>query len=410
MNDLPGRRLAPLGATLLALALPLPLAAQGTMTQTDQMLLDLLEQQQQQIEELRRELEALRAGRPPDEALVPDQPPVQQASPSRRAPVPVLSPEAAPAQSGRPGITLSLTGQINQAINLADDGDTTKGYFVDNATSGSRVRIEADATAGERNVGGILELGFSPNNSYDVDQEDEAPADDFINVRRADIYVRNDARGRLSFGQGSAAADDTAEYDLSLVGGPIMYSGVADIVGGLRFTDGDNLTDVTVGDAFFNFDGGRFGRIRYDTPMVGPFQLSVSAGSDQRYDAALTFGGDYGDWSGVDAGDFTMLGAVAIRDPSDDAYDWVATGSFSALHNPTGLNLTLSGGYGGGAGGDEPFNLYGKLGWDTDLIRFGKTGFGIDYTYAENVSDDGDEAQSFGLAVVQLIEQFGVEL
>ena len=149
MNDRPGRRLAPLGATLLALALPLPLAAQGTMTETDQMLLDLLEQQQRQIEELRRELEALRAGRPPDEALVPDQPPVQQASPARRAPVPVLSPEAAPAQSGRPGITLSLTGQINQAINLADDGDTTKGYFVDNATSGSRVRIEADATAGE---------------------------------------------------------------------------------------------------------------------------------------------------------------------------------------------------------------------------------------------------------------------
>ena len=408
MNDLPGRRLGPLAATVLALALPLPLAAQGTMTETDQMLLDLLEQQQQQIEELRRELEALRAARPPEEA--PILAPAPAASPSPRAPVPVLAPEAEPARAGRPGLTLSLSGQINQAINLADDGDTTKGYFVDNDTSNSRVRIEADATAGERNFGGILELAFSPNNSYDVDQENETADDDLIQVRRAEVYVRNDARGRLSLGQSSGAADDTSEYDLSLVAGPIMYSGVADIVGGLRFTDGDNLTDITVGDAFFNFDGDRFGRIRYDTPMFGPFQVSVSAGSDQRYDAALTFGGDYGDWPGVEAGDFTMLGAIAIRDPSDDAYDWVANGSFSTLHNPTGLSLTLAGGYGGGADGDEPFNLYGKLGWDTRLNALGMTGFGIDYTYAENVSDDGDEAQSIGFAVIQLIEQYGLEL
>ena len=413
MNNLPARRLAPLTATLLALALPLPLAAQGTMTEADQMLLDLIEQQQQQIEELRRELEALRTARPPEEA--PILAPAPAASPSPRAPVPVLAPEAEPARAGRPGLTLSLSGQINQAINLADDGDTTKAYFVDNDTSNSRVRIEADATQGVRNVGGVLEMAFSPNNSYDVDQENERgesdfDSDDLIQVRRAEVYVRNEERGKLSFGQGSAAADDTSEYDLSLVAGPIMYSGVADIVGGLRFTDGETLTDITVGDAFFNFDGDRFGRIRYDSPMVGPFQLSVSAGSDQRYDAALTFGGDYGDWSGVDAGDFTMLGAVAIRDPSDDAYDWITTGSFSALHNPTGLSFTVSSGYGGGADGDEPFNLYGKLGWDTELNSLGMTGFGIDATYNENIDQEGDEGQSFGLAVIQLIEQFGVEL
>ena len=240
---------------------------------------------------------------------------------------------------------------------LALGRDATKGYFVDNDTSNSRVRIEADATAGERNFGGIFELAFSPNNSYDVDQENETADDDLIQVRRAEVYLRNDARGRLSLGQSASAADDTSEYDLSVVAGPIMYSGVADIVGGLRFTDGDDLTDVTVGDAFFDFDGERFGRFRYDSPLFGPFQVSVSAGSDQRYDAALTFGGDYGDWSGVEIGDFTTLGASAIRDPSDDAYDGVTTGSFSALHNPTGLSLTLSGGYGGGAAGDEPFNL-----------------------------------------------------
>ena len=72
------------------------------------------------------------------------------------------------------------------------------------------------------------------------------------------------------FGRGSAAADNTAEFDLSLVSGPIMYSGIADIVGGLQFTDGHTLSGVSVNQAFFNFDGNRQNRIRYDTPMFGP--------------------------------------------------------------------------------------------------------------------------------------------
>lgn len=174
--------------------------------------------------------------------------------------------------------------------------------------------------------------------------------------------------------------------------------------------DGDAVAGITVGDAFFNLDGDRFGRLRYDTPMAGPLQLPLSAGRDRRYDAALSFGGDHGDWSGVELGGFTTLGAIAIRDPGDDACDWVATGSFSALHNPTGLSLTVSGGHGGGADGDAPFNLYGKVGWDTELNALGMTGFGVDATYAENVGDEGDEGRSLGLAVVQLIEQVGVEL
>ena len=85
MTRTPGRRLGRLATTLLALgsamAMPAALHAQATMTATDQMLLDLIEQQQQQIEALRRELDALRAGRPPDEVLLPAEPRVQQARP-----------------------------------------------------------------------------------------------------------------------------------------------------------------------------------------------------------------------------------------------------------------------------------------------------------------------------------------
>jgi hypothetical protein len=116
---------------------------------------------------------------------------------------------------------------------------------------------------------------------------------DFIDVRKVEASARNDSYGQVLFGKGAAAADDTAEYDLSLVAGPIMYSGVADIVGGLNFTRNGALTGITVGTAFFNFDSGRQNRVRYDSPMIGDvLQVSVSAGDKQNApDPAIECGG-----------------------------------------------------------------------------------------------------------------------
>jgi hypothetical protein len=80
------------------------------------------------------------------------------------------------------------------------------------------------------------------------------------------------------------------------------------------------------------------------------------------------------------------------------------------LHPDTGLSLTLSGGVDTGANGETPYNVYGKVGWDTELVRWGATGFGIDYTWTESVSASGDEGQSVGLAAVQVLERYGIEL
>lgn len=313
--------------------------------------------------------------------------------------------------SGQEKIKLAISGQLNRATNIADDGDETRAYFVDNDTSNSRVRfVGTGQVTPETTLGTTVEIAFSPNNSFDVSQDNEQ-ADDFIDLRKVEGSARNDSLGRLLFGKGAAAADDTAEYDLSLVAGPIMYSGVADIAGGLEFLDDGVGSGVTVGDAFFNFDGNRQDRVRYDSPVFGPgVQLAVSAGSDQRYDAALTWGGDYGDWTGVDIGEVSTLGALSIQEPNADNVRWRLAGSYSVLHNPTGLSLTVSGGMDSKNRGDDPYNLYGKLGWDTSFFQFGPTGFGVDYTFSQDVSADGDEGMSVGFAAIQLIEDFGTEL
>src|SRR5262245_5783028 len=308
-----------------------------------------------------------------------------------------------------PDIRLDVAGQVNPAINVAGDGKETRAYYVDNDTTASRIRFAGVGIFHEGpTVGTTLEVGFSPNNSSDVSQNDQTPGD-LISVRRAELWVRDDRFGRVMFGRGSAAADDTAEFDLTRVGGPIMMSDVRDIAAGLDFTTGHALTGIAIGDAFNNFDGNRQSRIRYDTPMFEGFQLSVSAGADQNYDAAITFGGDYDHWTGVQLGPFTTLGAVSIYDPNQDRVDFNMAGSWSMLHNDTGLSLTLSSGF-SDADHSNPFNVYAKLGWDTKFLSIGPAGFGVDYTFGKNISAKDDEGQSVGIAALQTFQEYGIEL
>jgi hypothetical protein len=380
-----------------------------------------IEALERQMEEMRRtmqsmeaELEALRKAPPPEVVAVPRVPPTERPSVVRdqspeetittteQATEPVVS-------SSQARVKVSVSGQVNRAINVANDGDSTKAYFVDNDVSNSRFRVLGLANYNEDvRFGGLLEVAFSPNNSSDVSQDNE-DSDDLIDVRRADTAVDSRRLGRIWLGKGSAATDNVAEYDLSGLD-VIMYAGVADIVGGLQFTEDGTLTGLTVADAFFDFDGDRQDRVRYDTPVFGPgLQFSVSAGADQRYDASLNWGGDFDQWPGVEVGPFTTLAAVGISDPSEDGVDYRLMGSGSILHNPTGLSLTLSSGMDQADEGD-PYNLYGKLGWYGTLNRLGNTGFGLDFTRGHDVSADGDTGYSVGGAVVQTIEGYGTEL
>lgn len=373
--------------------------------QTDvERLTALLEAQQRQIDALRAELEALRA----QDARTTS---AQAAQPEQSGPPARTDPTAGLVLQRRDdGTRVRLMGQINQAVNLADDGSSTDLYFVDNDTAGSRIRVEATAPWGDATLGAVLEAGIIANSSNRVWQQGQR-ADDNFTVRHADLRIRNDAFGQLSLGRGSAAADGKTAYDLSLVSRSIMNAGgVADVAGGLRFTDGSNITRVSIANAFFAFDGVRMNRVRYDSPLFGSVQASVSAGSDQRWDLALTAGDAFGSGRGLSLGDFVVVGGLAIVDPSRDGVDYRLMGSGSIRHESTGLSLTLSAGQDKVESGRDPYNLYAKIGYDRRLFAVGDTGFGLDYTYTGHVSGQGDKGESVGLAVLQRLEPYGIDL
>jgi hypothetical protein len=105
-----------------------------------------------------------------------------------------------------------------------------------------------------------------------------------------------------------------------------------------------------------------------------------------------------------------MLAAASVYNIEDDSVDYVYAASASVMHDPTGLSLTLStGGYMLDQG-DDPVNYYAKLAWDTEFWALGPTGFGIDYTKGENISDDGSEGTSYGIAALQKIERYDIDL
>ncbi|MDJ0945826.1 MAG: hypothetical protein QNJ30_20355 [Kiloniellales bacterium] len=305
--------------------------------------------------------------------------------------------------SGQERIKLAISGQVNRATNIANDGEDTDAYFVDNDASNTRFRfVGTGKVTDDFTIGSRIEIALTANESSDVSQDNEA-ADDFVDARWAEVSFDSKRFGKLSIGQGDTASNNTSEVDLSKTD-VVQYASIADIAGGLQFRDtDDNLTGVTVSDGFNDVDGlSRQSRARYDTPSFYGFRLAGSAVSDDRWDAAVTWGGQgYG---------FKAGAAAAVAEPNRDNEDLQYNGSFSILHEDTGLNFTFSGGMRDRDNGGDGTNLWGKIGWIADFFSFGTTAFGVDYDRSVNFPSSSDDGYSVGLAAVQSLEQFGTEI
>jgi predicted porin len=315
--------------------------------------------------------------------------------------------------SGSDKVKLAISGQVNRAMNVVDDGDDTEAYFVDNSASGSRFRLVGTAVLNDDlTLGTRMELGFAPNSSSKVNQDD-MEIDDLFDQRYADISLASKRFGKLFLGKGDTSSNNTAEVDLSGTD-VVQYASIADIAGGMLFVQSsdDKVSGIKVKDAFKDFDGlSRKDRLRYDTPKFKGAHLSASWISDKRWDTALWWGGEgYGFKMGAAAAIAYINTEKLIEDSYYEDSDYQYDGSFSILHENTGLNFTLSGGMQEVDHQSDPNNVYAKIGWRTDLISYGKTSFGVDYAWSDNITAENDDGNSFGIAAVQQFNDYGAEL
>lgn len=359
---------------------------------------------QQQAEQIKRQDEQLQKLHQQVNGLIKnaDDRPLVSTQPVKPEPVPLPAAPAAVA-SGNDKIRLTLSGQVNRAMNVVADGAGTALYHVDNNVSNSRFRLVGSAALNnDLTLGTRLEMAFTADESSKVSQDNQAPGT-YVNARWADISLASKKFGKLSLGKGNTASYFTAASDLSKTD-IILYSSVADIAGGLLFRKKNGqLTNTALADVFTDYDGLNVkSRLRYDSPTWYGLHLAGSIVSNQRSDLGLYWAGEgYGLQGAAGFG----LANPRLED-SRLQYD----GSFSLLHTASGLNLTLSGGMLDKKTDRNAFSYYAKLGWLANLTNQGSTAFGIDLSRSDNSAAPGDRGTSVGAAVVQEFKPFATEL
>ncbi|SCZ71552.1 porin [Epibacterium ulvae] len=317
---------------------------------------------------------------------------------------------AGPTYENASGGTFTFYGHFNLFLQSVDDGEQTFDRLVDNNALNSRVGFRLSQPLGENTLRFQFETALGLRSSSAFGQGDSGSNVDWdrTDLRRIDFALDTPKYGTFSFGQGSTAADGAAEVDFSgtdIIGGPA----VDDFAGGFAFrTSAGDLSGVTVGSSIIDLDGGRLGRVRYDTPTFGGFRFAASFGTDilaenndrEVFDISLRYNND-------DLGDFRIAGALAAtwdeQTGREDIQDVI--GSLAVEHKPTNVSVALAAGD-RDIGGDY---AYVKLGYAVNALSVGESSFFIDYYDGSDTVTDGDSAESWGIGVVQDIDKLNLE-
>ena len=367
-----------------------------TPHQVEKELLQVIEQQQRQLEEQARTLEMLkREVQGLDQTVIEQTAKIDESIPAYKQPGVV--------KSGQERIKLTVSGQVNRGVLITDDGDESDIFHVDNDNSSTRVRfVGKGRVSDDFSIGTQMEVQFESNSTANVNQNNKrGVGNDNFTQRKLELYLDSKSLGRLWVGQGDTTSNGTSEVDLSGTS-VVGYSGISDMAGGILFRNSDTgeLTDISIGDAFSNFDGlSRDDRLRYDTPDFSGFKGSVSAIADDRWDVAGRYKGEFGPVKAV--------AAIAYSDPQSSSVDGQINGSGSILHD-SGVNLTIAAGAADRDDRDPEF-WYIKLGYLAKLNELGKTAFAIDYTEADDIDSANDEFKAYGLFAVQNLDDYGTE-
>jgi hypothetical protein len=360
-------------------------SAHAAEQETLERLEKLIRQQQARIEALQEQVDALKG---------------RQAGPT---PAPTASGTSTAVKPGSPKANVTIYGQVNKAVLYANDGHEDNTYLVDNDNSSTRMGLKAAINPNDRyTIGAKIEVEYQTNASNVVSQDNKRDDSDKLNKRHLDLWVNDGKFGKFSLGHGSTASDGTSEMDLSgtdLVG----YSSVADMAGGQKFYD-NGLSDTQVKNVFSNLDGlGRDERIRYDSPtLFDGVMFSTSYINNG--------GGDFAVRYTTRTDDLKIAAGAAYANPAgtSDIDDQLA-GSVSALH-ASGFNGTFAMGVADNKGGrsDSDF-FYFKFGYRAQWCPLGVTSLSADIGRFSDFGEDGGDANTFGLQMVQDLYEWGSE-
>ena len=305
-------------------------------------------------------------------------------------------------------MNFKISGQINRAVQIADNGLNSEIRHVTNTNSQNKLRFSGTGKlTDDLKIQAYAEIGNndSGSSSQSVSDADVGNNTGFATTRYMELRITSKSMGKLYLGHGSDAQDGVVGAG-NLSGLGVAMSGGMDE--DLQFADEDFVTSTgaAVGrvDAFNNeFDGTRQDRIRYDTPSFGGFKVAVSHANNDRVSYSLRYGGNFNGMK--------VKGAIGKTEKdAGTATDNDETAASIGVLLPMGLNLQYAYGERSRAGQNDPEANYVRVGYRMKGMGAGETRVGVSLHTVDDGSANGDEFQSLNFAVVQVIEPLGAEL
>lgn len=310
------------------------------------------------------------------------------------------------------GGSVTLYGQFSPAYQWVDDGGESFSELVDNAHSNTRVGLWVRQPMGQGTFTFNFETALGLRSSDGVSQGSVPKGVDWsrTNLRKVDFAYDSGEYGKFYIGQGSMASDGIADLDYS---GTTMvnYNGVSDTAGSFLFRDSSGtLTSVTIGDIAPSLDGGRKGRIRYDSPSFSGFTISAAAGEeilasgsdDEFYDVALRYAGEFGAIRVASGLGFSRKDSGGTD--TDDTFGSVA------VEHDNGFNGALA----LGSRDDGGDYVYAKVGYQANWFDIGRTALSIDLYDGSDFGLTGgatsSDSQVLGLGASQMLDDQNLEL
>lgn len=302
--------------------------------------------------------------------------------------------EATTARKGNRKVSLTIYGEVNQAIIWADAGGSTDWVAGNNNNSTSRFGFRGEAKAGALTAGYLLEIGVGGFS------EDGTPGAD-LSVRHSAVYIGGSV-GRLTAGLTSRATDGVAETT------------VVNTVVASKLLSWAHLGDGEV------FDGARGAVVRYDSPSLGGFILSgsVNSGKGNGYDGALKYAGEGAGFKLAASIGYSHEVSVTFKNDffgilagTEVEADSRYAGSASLQHIASGLFVNAAYGQLNGVdnlGGADIKAYHAQAG-----IEHKFTGMGATTLYGEWMRYDLDvlgQADAYGAGLVQAIDAAALDL
>ncbi|MDZ4789734.1 MAG: hypothetical protein SGJ17_00750 [Hyphomicrobiales bacterium] len=243
--------------------------------------------------------------------------------------------EASAATQRADKMSLKVSGQVNRAALMWDDGLATDAYIVDNIFSSSRFIFSGKAAATKKvDAGFVIETEVRDAGSSNVSQLNDEGIDESnetgqsIRSRQAYWWVKSEDLGAVSVGQLSPATNSLIYYKLWFITVNTSPDTLATTSFFVRNKSGD-LTGLRWGAIASANDTPRGDYVRYESPAWRGFAVQGDWGENDLWDASATYDGQLGD--------VKISAAIGYFADQETLNASSARGSLLLTHVPTGL-------------------------------------------------------------------------